>query len=825
MGYFEHTGFGLYVNAAGEVAFSKLVTIVGKDYLIDKNGGMVTYRETISAGSKGYYTLNGTRYVIHTDNTAEEEEKFYINGEVQFEDWPEGYDYRNIPATLGASVEVYFENGSSKTVDLPVTVSSSPAKITASTTEFTLTAKADLSKYYTNKKFEEKASYKETTEEFIFKDGKAELADIKYIYKKPKFVWPKSFTKDDNPPSVTVTYTVYSMEQGKALDPITQVVTSSVYSSDSSTGKTKFRAAIDLSKYYTDPTGETHVSPYAYDSYKTYKMDSSGGGSRQSDSAAIEDGEEKVWNLFYKRDSSFIIDTEGANPLDDPAKYGGSERWMKYYDIEVSGDKVYVDIKDDLTIEKLKTAANKDNSTIRIPLMDDDGVNVIGELKYPLPVVYYTPVLSLSSKEGTIYEYGGEQVLKTFVSIRKSTGVYEPLDITDQQDGIGYFGATSGSGEYESQAGDLTGEIDITASQKGRGYINIMLENWNGTVSLPYNIKASKQKVISAERDGKPCKQIILNNRIGKYVGADQRVDILVNGSTDYLEDVEVSVIEPNNYRAKGGFTVEGIENGVLTDSTLTISYPDDPSIMTAGTYTFQFKTPDKGSFKFKVIVSKLDYEKIISLKTKTKYDIVSGQKMVIVPTLKGMDGIISDVILTDINELFEASYDEESNQIIIEPVDDDAAADIAVKGSGYIHDVTLAIYVDGVVCKQNIKFRVSKQLPRVRVEQVTIPRSSVLSDEGKAISNLYSTFNKNKTKISIKPKYIIYKNSDNQADADGFVYDRKRCCYVRYNEDSDNFTIIATPQTTEGAISMELYYAYKTKIDKSISIKIDKKN
>ncbi|MBP5609008.1 MAG: hypothetical protein J6X66_12195, partial [Lachnospiraceae bacterium] len=96
------------------------------------------------------------------------------------------------------------------------------------------------------------------------------------------------------------------------------------------------------------------------------------------------------------------------------------------------------------------------------------------------------------------------------------------------------------------------------------------------------------------------------------------------------------------------------------SDGVLTVSYPDKD--LKAKTYTVTLANNDVKT-NVKIKVSNKDMAKSISLKVQSKYDVVTGQKMVIVPGFKDVDGELTGVSITDKN--YSAVINEAGNIVV----------------------------------------------------------------------------------------------------------------------------------------------------------------
>ena len=103
-----------------------------------------------------------------------------------------------------------------------------------------------------------------------------------------------------------------------------------------------------------------------------------------------------------------------------------------FYDVAVESEVATVTLKSGADRKKAATAAN---SLIVLPtsttITSESGAEttVEGEVEYALPVSYTKPSLKLTSTSGTIK---AATTLYTQITEKKSTGAYEPLEVTDE---------------------------------------------------------------------------------------------------------------------------------------------------------------------------------------------------------------------------------------------------------------------------------------------------------------------------------------------------------------------------------------------------------
>ncbi len=159
---------GYYINAAGEVAFAQLIKVSGKQYLVDKNGELVTYAKT----TDGKITIDGITYKIDkVTNEAERDDVFY-NPQVKWTtSWPTKWDKKDAIPTMAYQVTFTSANtGKSDTTD-SIVATVTPATVASDAKDVTFTATADLSSYFQDKAGTKKAENVITQRQYTFKNG------------------------------------------------------------------------------------------------------------------------------------------------------------------------------------------------------------------------------------------------------------------------------------------------------------------------------------------------------------------------------------------------------------------------------------------------------------------------------------------------------------------------------------------------------------------------------------------------------------------------------------------------------------------------------
>ena len=303
-----------------------------------------------------------------------------------------------------------------------------------------------------------------------------------------------------------------------------------------------------------------------------------------------------------------------------------------------------------------------------------------------------------------------------------------------------------------------------------------------------------------------------------KSTGAYEPLEVtdeMLTGATagsDYVGQIAIAA------SAKGK-----VEIGKVTDSTLKIKYAEDPTTMKKGTYSYKFTTEGKGSYTLKIVVSGVKPEKAVTFKQQTKLNVTTGQKLVLLPTLKGITGDIDETV-TVADENFEAEYSADLNQIIVSVADDKT---VAAKTKV---DTTLTLEVDGVTLESvPLKFTVQSTKPTVKIAKVQLKKNGKVAQVGsEGTANVLSTYKLGGKVLSITPKIAIDGITESStADDDGYYtysMDKKgtKTILVKVNEDN-TISVKATDKTKAGSIKVNLSYDGGVTVKKSLAVKLKK--
>ncbi len=414
-----------------------------------------------------------------------------------------------------------------------------------------------------------------------------------------------------------------------------------------------------------------------------------------------------AWNL-YEDASVHEFKVSGINVSGTVANSNAKSK--AYFDARISGSTITVSVSGDR-----KKAAS--NAILEFDLGKD------GVIEYELPVSYVKPVFKLSSTTATI-KNGTETVLKTTLLVKNEEGSFEPYDMTDV--------SVSGNGlGTVTKAAD--GSIEIRTSAAGKRKITVTKESWDGreTVSLAYNVKGSKKDVLAVDLQG--LKTVVVNSNAEWQTFT---FDVTLNGAAVSGTGAQaVSIIDKK-------------QTGLATISTggkLVIAYK---SGVKKGNYTITLQAGEaKTNVKIKVSDKPLD--KAVSLKLKTKYDVVTRQGMVVVPKLTDVGGSIKAVSVAESGFLAKLN----------------AAGNIVIDYSGNAYDaknlkigtLTLTLTISGVEKPVTIELKnvkAKKTMPKTKAVSVMIP-ADASEAAGKVIgtANIVSSYKDSAGMIrTIKP-------------------------------------------------------------------------
>ena len=537
-----------------------------------------------------------------------------------------------------------------------------------------------------------------------------------------------------------------------------------------------------------------------------YKKAGTGGGSDGQYTPCEPtqpDGRENI-NIFYNNsgDNVVIKLPDPAEGTVDPARINPKDRWTKFWYYE-NGTAV------------LKGGANRSqaakSNTVILPLVDDEGKE-IGDYEYTMPVTFDKPVLKLSTKSGKVYTSNAEdQTITTQVLEKKSNGLFEPLDLSGADEKILW---TTKKGTASAEVGVAEeGIINITAKEAAGGTISIRLADWSDMVKLDFTVTAQKNDTLTA------TKQVLMNTNANSGTGEPLVAEVLLNGRTVTAED-GVRVEFPNNWN-NVNVAVEGVdENGTLEEGgLLTFSYKDSAPVK--GNYTIKLSR-GKARTSIKVVVSNMALDKAITLKQHTQLNPVTDQKMVLVPTLKGVDGAITDVRFGEDEKQFEAEYDELRNQILI------GLQDGKAMGPKDKAERILYITAGGIECPVKVKIQPKLTKPKVKIDNLKLPKSGLMNGTATGTVNVLSTYKLGFKTYALEPVSVKFTNGVADEElGEGWYRVDKAFVSVKYNEDEGTISVKALKGNSGGkggSVKVEVNYNGGVTLKKTFSVKVDSK-
>ena len=537
-----------------------------------------------------------------------------------------------------------------------------------------------------------------------------------------------------------------------------------------------------------------------------YKKAGTGGGSDGQYTPCEPtqpDGRENI-NIFYNNsgDNVVIKLPDPAEGTVDPARINPKDRWTKFWYYE-NGTAV------------LKGGANRSqaakSNTVILPLVDDEGKE-IGDYEYTMPVTFDKPVLKLSTKSGKVYTSNTEdQTITTQVLEKKSNGLFEPLDLSEADEKILW---TTKKGTASAEVGVAEeGIINITAKEAAGGTISIRLADWSDMVKLDFTVTAQKNDTLTA------TKQVLMNTNANSGTGEPLVAEVLLNGRTVTAED-GVRVEFPNNWN-NVNVAVEGVdENGTLEEGgLLTFSYKDSAPVK--GNYTIKLSR-GKARTSIKVSVSNMSLDKAITLKQHTQLNPVTDQKMVLVPTLKGVDGAITDVRFGEDEKQFEAEYDELRNQILI------GLQDGKAMGPKDKAERILYITAGGIECPVKVKIQPKLTKPKVKIDNLKLPKSGLMNGTATGTVNVLSTYKLGFKTYGLEPVSVKFTNGVADEElGEGWYRVDKAYVSVKYNEDEGTISVKALKGNSGGkggSVKVEVNYNGGVTLKKTFSVKVDSK-
>ncbi len=479
----------------------------------------------------------------------------------------------------------------------------------------------------------------------------------------------------------------------------------------------------------------------------------------EKDASVIDPDEENLWNLFTETEFSYEISALNAGTeVSNLNKKSGN-----FYDAKLNGSTISVTLKSNVDRKK---AAKPANTILEFKL--DDGSAVT----YVMPVQYVKPVFRLNVNSATIKD-GTETELKTRLLYKTKAGVFEPYDLS------------TADIKYGSQdaVGDNEGYISFTASAAGKGIkLSVKEEEWEKAIELKFNVKAVKKDVLSVDLDGAKAVLLNTNTPAQKYT-----YDVKLNGKTVTAED---------NVKASCK-KADGIAM-INSENKLEIALPANAK---KGSYTVVLESGSGAKTSVKVKVSDKSFDRAVVMKIRSKYDVVTGQKMVVVPVFKDAQTELIDVssLTADIS----AELNDAGN-IEIEYTGTALNAKNLKMGN-----IELKLELDGMddqkITLKNVKAK--KSTPKVKAGAVNL--TTTAAGEIKGSVNIISTCKDGSGKLrNITPTEVKIVNKK-KAEADVNAADKTEID-------------IKSMDAKSGSLKVQL--TYQGGVTKKVTIKIKKK-
>ena len=459
----------------------------------------------------------------------------------------------------------------------------------------------------------------------------------------------------------------------------------------------------------------------------------------------ISDGD--VWNL-YEDISEHVFDISGIYASGTKANINAKSK--NFYYATLTGSTISVKVTGDR-----KKAAAAANTTLEFNLGED------GIVEYILPVSYMKPAFKLSPVSSAIRE-GSLTTVRTRLLYKAPGGNFEPYDMT----GVSVSG-------LDGIAVASDGTIEITGSKKQSGNITVTKDGWDSSnpVKVKYSIKTATKDVLDVDLQG--LKTVTLNTN-----AKDQSFEyaVTLNGVAGSKDTVQLE-------DKKSCGLAEMTDTGKLK-----IAYKDGTA---AGNYTVTLKTgTTKVNVKIKVSGTPLD--SAVTGKIQSKLDVVTGQEMVVIPTLKEVGGMITGASVTSPAD-FTARVNEAGNIVI------------GYTGDKYdiknlkIGEMKIALTISGISTPVALTLKgvsAQKTTPIVKAAQVNIPANVAPADD-KVIgtANILSTY---KTKSgafrTVSPvKVEIYTAKCKNVDAKVNATDKTEIDIIRLSAKSGSVPVTVT--------------------------------
>ncbi|MCR4922925.1 MAG: hypothetical protein K5931_02820, partial [Lachnospiraceae bacterium] len=483
-----------------------------------------TVKVTATVDGNGYYesdykTLRTSpiieaseEYVISEDGKTAvlADKRYYLAGSIKWSAWPESFKTADGDPKISATVTIVSDKKGTMTgQDAVVSLSSNSTG--RGENHVIYTATADLSKYYKDATYTDKAKNETSSETYIVKDGLATRADKKLVTKVSAFNWTPASNKEYNKDSVVSASITVSYRLEKAGTSGSDTIQAKVVYDPLSTDTKK------IYKATVNPTGYYKADGTAYDWTKVtgeniYAV--SGGGEGLSEGIIIEDlGEEYFYTGTAIKPLVTVTDISS-----DEVLVPGKDYTVKYQNNTKAGTASLI----------ITGKGNYDRQTVT------KNFNIINPMEGEDLSNYYEVKSVKIEKEANPITYDGTAKAPSKLTIATKEGA----TLTANWDGSDY--------DIEELDGGKTVKIVVENNiNKGSGTIAVYGSKKDKPVKKNFSIKAADMNALD-DRITVEAGAVSYSKK-----GAKAAVVVnFVNGDGDTVE-----LLEGRDYTVKYGYT------------------------------------------------------------------------------------------------------------------------------------------------------------------------------------------------------------------------------------------------------------------------------
>ena len=300
-----------------------------------------------------------------------------------------------------------------------------------------------------------------------------------------------------------------------------------------------------------------------------------------------------------------------------------------------------------------------------------------------------------------------------------------------------------------------------------------------------------------------------------------EKVTVTFNGQEEF-EGVKADLTK---LPSTSGVSVKGIDESGNVGHELTFEYAEGGA--KKGSYKVVLQGGNSAKVTITVKVADSDLSKAVSLTVRSQMDVTKKQKMVLIPKLKTVGGVINqEVKVSDTNLV--AEYYADSNKIVVGPAEDDWSKLSANNN----YQATFTVNVSGIECPVGIKTKILAKTPTVKMGAVTFPKSSFPGTEETPLTgetNVLATYKQGGKTFSVEPDVdkdgnamVTFVNGGT-ADSDGWYTDSKTNTKVKYEDGV--IKVQTTAQSKKGSVKLNITFpGGAVAKNKSFKIAIDSK-